>query len=163
LLLALLRELPRARGLGVDMDSAALAVARDNGERLGLGERATFRQSDWGRELTGLWPVIVANPPYIVESDIDGLDPEVARYDPRAALDGGLDGLDAYRALAPQVFRLLAPGGLVALEIGIGQAQAVETILDAAGLRNAGRVEDAGGCIRCILADLEEQPSARQL
>jgi release factor glutamine methyltransferase len=163
LLLALLRELPRARGLGVDMDSGALAVARDNGERLGLGARATFRQSDWGRELTGLWPVIVANPPYIVDSDIDGLDPEVARYDPRAALDGGRDGLDAYRALAPDLFRLLAPGGLAALEIGVGQAQAVETILDTAGLRSAGRIEDAGGCIRCILADLGDAPHGRHL
>jgi release factor glutamine methyltransferase len=110
-----------------------------------------------------LWPVIVANPPYIVESDIDGLDPEVARYDPRAALDGGRDGLDAYRALAPDLFRLLAPGGLAALEIGVGQAQAVETILEAASLRSAGQVEDAGGRIRCILADFGDEPHGRHL
>jgi methylase of polypeptide subunit release factors len=94
-----------------------------------------------------------------VDSDIDGLDPEVARYDPRAALDGGPDGLDAYRALAPEVFRLLAPGGLAALEIGIGQAQAVETVLSAAGLRSAGRIEDAGGRTRCILAISGDGPS----
>jgi release factor glutamine methyltransferase len=163
LLLALLRELPRARGLGVDIDPAALAVARDNAEHLGLSERAAFRHSDWGRELTGMWPVIVGNPPYIVDSDIDGLDPEVARYDPRAALDGGPDGLDAYRALAPEVFRLLAPGGLAALEIGIGQAQAVETVLSAAGLRSAGRIEDAGGRTRCILAISGDGPSGSRL
>ena len=161
LLLALLRELPRASGLGVDIDPAALAVARDNARSLGLGERAAFRRSDWGRELTGMWPVIVGNPPYIVGSDIDGLEPEVARYDPRAALDGGPDGLDAFRALAPEVFRLLAPGGLAALEIGLGQAQAVEAILKAAGLRSAGRVEDAGGRTRCILAVAGGGPSSR--
>jgi release factor glutamine methyltransferase len=163
LLLALLQELPRARGLGLDIDPAALAVARDNAESLGLGARAAFRHSDWGRELTGMWRVIVGNPPYIGNSDIDGLEPEVARYDPRPALDGGPDGLDAYRALAPEVVRLLAPGGLVALEIGIGQAVAVETVLGKAGLQCAQKVEDAGGRIRCILANLGDRPSGRQL
>jgi release factor glutamine methyltransferase len=145
----------------VDIDPAALAVARYNAESMGLSERAAFRHSDWGRELTGTWSVIVGNPPYVVASDIDDLEPEVARYDPRPALDGGLDGLDAFRALAPEVFRLLAPDGIAALEIGIGQAQAVETVLKAAGLRSTGRAEDAGGRTRCILATVGDGPNGR--
>lgn len=152
LLLALLREFPAAKGLGIDNDPAALAVARDNARSLELDRRAAFRRSDWGRGLTGMWRVIVANPPYIVDSDIGRLEPEVARYDPHLALDGGPDGLAAFRALARNAARLLAPDGLLALEIGIGQAEAVERILADVGLRGMGRVRDGGGRIRCLLA-----------
>jgi release factor glutamine methyltransferase len=161
LLLALLSELPRARGLGIDIDPAALAVARENSEILGLSDRAAFRRSDWGRDLTGSWRVIVSNPPYVPDSDIAALEPEVSRYDPRPALAGGADGLAAYRSLGPEVARLLAPGGLAAFEIGIGQAEAVETALEEAGLKSTARVEDAAGRTRCILTAAEDRPGKR--
>ena len=156
LLLALLSELPRARGLGVDIDSAALVVARENAASLGLASRADFAIGDWGREITGSWQVIVSNPPYIKDLEIVGLAPEVARFDPPAALFGGPDGLAAYQRLAPDLSRLLAPGGLAALEVGEGQAAAVERILAAVGLAGAGlapsgRARDMAGTVRCLL------------
>jgi release factor glutamine methyltransferase len=152
LLLALLAELPYARGLGVDISAAALAVARDNARMLGLSSRAQFRQGDWARELAGAWQVIVSNPPYIIESAIADLAPEVARYDPRVALAGGADGLESYRRLVPQAARLLAPGGILALEVGAGQGDDVERLLGAAGLIGLCRARDLAGTDRCVLA-----------
>jgi release factor glutamine methyltransferase len=154
LLLALLSELPRARGLGVDISPAALAVARENARRLGLSARAAFGQGDWAQGLPGSWQAIVSNPPYIMDTEIADLAPEVARYDPELALSGGPDGLAAYRSLAPQVARLLAPGGILAVEVGAGQAGEVARLLEAAGLAGLDRMRDLAGQERCVLATL---------
>lgn len=152
LLLALLRELPRAQGFGVDISAAALAVARSNARTLGLAGRSVFACGDWGGALSGAWQVIVSNPPYIIAQEIDALAPEVSRFDPRLALDGGGDGLAAYRELTGDLGRLLAPGGLCALEVGEGQAEAVERILIEAGLTPLERARDLVGRDRCVLA-----------
>lgn len=152
LLLALLSELPLAHGFGIDRDVEALAVAQANARALGLAGRAHFLAADWGTAVAGSWQVILSNPPYIKGTDIDGLAPEVARHDPRQALDGGHDGLDAYRTLATQIPRLAAPGGLIALELGLGQAAEVESLVVAAGLAPLARVKDLAGRDRCLLA-----------
>jgi len=152
LLLAVLSEYSWARGLGIDRSDAALAVAQRNAERSGLAQRARFALGDWGTGLDGPFDLIVTNPPYIPAAEIDTLAPEVACFEPRGALDGGPDGLACYRALAPDLARLLAPGGLAVLEIGAGQAAAVESILAAAGLTPDGRRRDLGGIERCLLA-----------
>ncbi len=157
LLLALLSELPRARGLGIDMDLEALAAARDNARGLGLSARAAFAKSDWGRDLIGSWQLIVSNPPYIKDSAIADLTPEVARYDPPRALSGGEDGLEAYRQLAPQISRLLAADGMAALEVGRGQADAVERLLGEAGLGTLDRTRDLAGIERCLVVTLGGQ------
>ena len=152
LLLALLSELPRATGLGVDDSAAALAIAQRNAERLGLAARADFRHGRWGKGMAGPFDVIVSNPPYVAESDWDGLQPEIRDFEPKAALVAGPDGLAAYRALAPDCARLLAPGGLCALEIGFGQGNAVAALLAAHGLTLAERRRDLAGIERCVLA-----------
>lgn len=155
LLLALLSELPRASGLGVDLSPAAVAVARRNAESLNLADRADFSEGDWTSNLTDSWQVIVSNPPYIIDVEIADLAPEVAGHDPRLALSGGPDGLAAYRSLIPQAARLLAPGGTLALEIGAGQVKDVERLLAATGLARAGCARDLSGIERCILAESE--------
>ncbi|MEK9662483.1 MAG: peptide chain release factor N(5)-glutamine methyltransferase [Alphaproteobacteria bacterium] len=153
LLLALLSELPHAIGTGVDRSAAALAVAAGNARALGLAGRATWRQGSWTEGLDGRFDVIVSNPPYIPSSDIAGLADEVARFEPRAALDGGRDGFDAYRALMPGVRRLVARGGLVAFEVGAGQAGAVAALAAASGLTPAGTCRDLAGIERVVLAE----------
>ena len=127
LLLALLHELPNATGLGVDVSAAALAVAHGECERARpCAARATFRSRRLGRRhRSPRFDIVISNPPYIRAATIAGLQPEVARFEPRLALDGGADGLDAYRSLAPAAARLLAPGGLAAFEIGLGQGDSV--------------------------------------
>jgi len=152
LLLALLQELPNAGGLGLDRDPAAAEAARANAAALGLAGRAEIRCADWADGLDGRFDVVVCNPPYVATHEIDTLAPEVARYDPRGALDGGLDGLDAYRALAPRLDGWLAADGLAALEVGQGQAEAVAALLRAAGLRSPASVCDLAGVPRCVLA-----------
>ncbi len=152
LLLALLSELPGAEGLGVDRSEAAVLVARENAESLGLAGRAGFATGDWAQGLDADWDVVVCNPPYIAESEIPALAPEVGRYDPAEALAGGGDGLAAYRRLVPQVAGILAPDGLFALELGAGQAAAVSALAMAAGLRVLGCRRDLRGVERCLLA-----------
>jgi release factor glutamine methyltransferase len=152
LLLALLSALPRASGLGIDISAQAVTVARANAEALGLSARAGFRCADWGSGAEGFWQVIVSNPPYIVEGALPRLPPEVALYDPPTALLGNADGLGAYRALVPHAARLLAPGGVIAVEVGRGQAASVESILAKAGLKCLERRRDLSGIDRCILA-----------
>lgn len=151
LLLALLHELRNARGLGIDASGQALEVARENADALGLALRAAFRRGDWDEEVGPAFDILVSNPPYIPSGEIDALQPEVARYEPRLALDGGADGLLAYRRLAPAAARLLAPGGLTAFEVGIGQGDSVVRIMQAAGLRHIATVRDLGGIQRCVL------------
>lgn len=151
LLLALLAELPRARGLGIDISPEAVAVARANAVAAGLGDRADFRQDNWGDDVTEKFDLIVSNPPYIADADIDALDPEVARFDPRVALAGGVDGLDAYRGLAARIVRLSQPGGLAFLEVGTGQAPHVGRIMEAEGLEFDGVRPDLSGIGRCVV------------
>jgi release factor glutamine methyltransferase len=152
ILLALLSELPNATGLGVDKSPAALEVARENALALGLAGRAGFKLGDWGRDIDECFDAITSNPPYIPDVDIAGLEPEVAGFEPRLALAGGGDGLSCYRALAPDVARLLVPGGVAALEVGRGQAAAVTAILGDAGLTLRAVQRDLGGVERCVVA-----------
>jgi release factor glutamine methyltransferase len=152
LLLALLSELPCAIGLGVDDSPAALAVAKRNAERLGLASRAELRQGRWGAGLQERFDLIVSNPPYVPQAEWDRLQPEIRCFEPQAALVAGTDGLAAYRELAPDCARLLAPAGLCALEIGSGQGDAVAELLKRQGLHVTARYRDLAGIERCLVA-----------
>lgn len=134
ILLALLSELSGAVGLGTDISVAALHTARSNAVDLGLADRACFIACDYAAALSGAFDLVVSNPPYIRSAEIAGLAAEVRNFDPPRALDGGPDGLDAYRALIPQAARLLAPQGVLALEVGQGQHGDVGALMIAAGL-----------------------------
>ena len=151
ILLALLSELPLARGIGIDRSSGAVAVAGENAATLGLSNRCGLVLGDWA---TAIRPssvdVVVSNPPYIPSQTIDGLQPEVARYDPREALDGGADGLSAYRDLAPQIADILRPGGLAVFEVGAGQADPVCRLMKQVGFNNLRRTLDFSGTQRCV-------------
>jgi len=146
ILLALLSELPDAMGVGTDISTAALRTARANARNLGLARRAAFVACDYASALSGAFDLIVSNPPYIRSGEINDLASEVRDHDPLGALDGGSDGLDAYRALIPQAVRLLAPGGGLALEVGHDQGADVEQLMAAAGLalRGPPRTDLAG-------------------
>ena len=134
LLLALLCELPHACGIGTDLSQCALACARDNADALGLSARASFLACDYGAALTGPLDLIVSNPPYVARGDIAGLQAEVREFDPRRALDGGVEGLDGYRAIATDARRLLAPDGALVVELGCGPLGAGTSLVAAAGL-----------------------------
>lgn len=151
ILLALLGELHNATGIGTDISNEALAAARGNAAQLGFGSRAEFVLSDFGAALTGRFDLIVSNPPYIPSSDIAALAPEVRR-DPRRALDGGVDGLDAYRTIAGQAARLIKPDGMLVVELGIGQQPAVATLFRAAGLEPEPARNDLAGIPRALPA-----------
>lgn len=149
LLLTLLRHFREARGVGTDASPRALAWARANAERLGVGRRLTLLRTEWARGVDGPFEVVASNPPYIPTGEIDGLQPEVARFEPRLALDGGPDGLDAYRAILPDLPRLLAPDGAAFLEIGQGQGAALTALAAVEGLD--GRLHrDLSGIARCL-------------
>ena len=134
ILLALLSELPGAYGVGTDISVAALRTASRNAVHLGLAARAAFVACDYAAALSGALDLIVSNPPYIGSADIAGLPVEVRDHDPLLALDGGADGLDAYRILIPQAARLLGPGGALVVEAGHGQSSEIQRLIDAAGL-----------------------------
>jgi release factor glutamine methyltransferase len=134
LLLALLSEWPMAHGVGTDVSGDALRCARGNAAALGLADRASFVACDYGAALAGPLDLIVSNPPYVASEEIATLAPEVREFDPRRALDGGRDGLDAYRTIARQARHLLAPAGVLVLELGARQLAAVEQLLAAEGL-----------------------------
>jgi release factor glutamine methyltransferase len=138
LLLALLSELPLASGVGTDMSGAALGCAHRNAAALGLAARAAFVACDFGAALQGPFDLVVSNPPYVRRDDIATLAPEVRVFDPWLALDGGADGLDAYRSIAATARHLLSPDGLLVLELGDGQLGAVEGLLAAAGFEPVG-------------------------
>jgi release factor glutamine methyltransferase len=151
LLLALLSEYPDASGLGVERDPAAADVARGNAAALGMDGRARVAVGDWGEGVAPAWDAIVVNPPYIPSGEIAGLMPEVKHFEPRLALDGGADGLQAYRDVAPQLAPLLARQGIAAIELGLGQAVPVSRIMAAAGLAIRGLRHDLRGVARCLL------------
>ncbi len=147
LLLAALTEFPSAWGLGVDRSAAAAALASRNANALGLGARAAFLCCDWADPLSARFDLVLSNPPYIPSADIAGLMPEVARYEPGRALDGGADGLDAYRRILATLAGLLAPGGVAVLEVGVGQADAVAAL----AMRPTTFRADLGGIRRAMV------------
>ncbi|MDQ8756698.1 peptide chain release factor N(5)-glutamine methyltransferase [Sphingosinicella sp. LHD-64] len=148
LLLAALDQWPDARGLGIDRSETALAYARRNAERLGLADRADLHLGDWGEGIDGPFDLILCNPPYIESAA--PLPAGVADWEPPEALYAGPDGLDDYRRLAPEIARLLAPGGVACVEIGAGQEAAVTAIF---GYRRftVSSLGDLNGVIRCLI------------
>jgi release factor glutamine methyltransferase len=157
LLLAVLHDRAAAFGIGVDRSEAAARTARDNARALGLADRAAFTVGDWATALAGRFDLVLSNPPYIPDSDIAALEPEVREHDPRLAQSGGADGLDAYRALAAALPGLLAPGGTAVVELGIGQAADVAALFRAVGLDIAGTAHDLAGIPRCVVATRGEK------
>jgi release factor glutamine methyltransferase len=147
ILCAALTEFPNATGIGFESSPQAHAVAARNAGRL-IGPRAEVRLADWNTA-EGPFDLVFSNPPYIPSAEIESLDPDVARFEPRTALDGGPDGLDAYRALAPLLSRIVAPGGFTLLEIGAGQASAMGTLFPQ--LQMIRLAPDLAGIPRCVL------------
>ncbi len=157
LLLTLLKEFPQAHGVGLEASPDALAIARANAESLGVASRASLRLGDWRQPgwidlLGGPFDLAVSNPPYIEAAAIDGLMPEVARHEPRLALDGGADGLAAYRTLAAAGPRLVTPGGYFLVEGGEGQATEIAGLFAAAGLIPGTPFKDLAGIDRVVPA-----------
>ncbi|MCW0233482.1 MAG: peptide chain release factor N(5)-glutamine methyltransferase [Ferrovibrio sp.] len=150
LLLSLLHELPNATGLGIDVSPPALKIAQQNADTLGLAGRAAFRLGSWGKGVEECFDILIANPPYIESGVVPQLEPEVADHDPLLALDGGADGLDAYRALVPDLAHLAAKDALVALEVGMGQDVAVSRLLATAGFGPIAVLPDLGGIGRVV-------------
>lgn len=153
LLLAALDQWLQAKGVGVDMSPAALAVARGNAERLGLADRANFRLGDWGEGLSGPFDLILINPPYIARDVALAGD---VLHEPESALFAGPDGLDDYRRIAPLLPRLLGAGGMAAIEIGYDQRESVTGLLCDQGLSVAVR-HDLAGHDRCLVATRGEE------
>jgi release factor glutamine methyltransferase len=151
ILITLLAECITASGTGTDTSGQALAMARGNSVLHGVAARASFRQGSWTGGLEGPFDLIVSNPPYIPTGEIDGLDREVRLHDPLPALDGGLDGLQAYREIAAGLARLLATGGHVVFEIGAGQEADVTAIMAGARFVPAGQRRDLGGHVRALV------------
>jgi len=151
ILLALLSEMPEAEGIGTDISLAALRTAKGNAARLGFAPRAAFVACNYASALSGAFDLMVSNPPYIPTAEIAGLAGEVRDYDPPGALDGGADGLSAYRALIPQAAGLLAPGGTLIVEAGLGQSGLIREIMTAAGLTPEGPPKaDLAGIPRAV-------------
>lgn len=151
LLLAALSEYPQARGVGVDLSPQAAALAKRNSVRTGLEKRSAFLAGSWADALTGRFDVVLSNPPYIESGDLARLMPEVLQYEPARALDGGADGLDAYRILCAALPGLLVRGGYAILEMGIGQIDAVSALGTASGLRDVAHKADLGGIERALV------------
>lgn len=154
--IALVHERPKIELVGVDASAEALAIARFNAVAQLVADRVQLIEGDWGKGLPDAsFDLIVSNPPYVRADAIDLLAPEIARFEPRMALDGGADGLDAYRALFPEIRRLLKPGGRFAVEIGEGQAEAVWAYAAASGLSPEGVRDDLAGIARVVYGRYE--------
>lgn len=153
LLLALLSELPAARGVATDKSLAALTLARSNARRLGFADRCAFIACNFTDALRGPFDLVVSNPPYICSAEIAGLAPEVRDHDPRIALDGGMDGLAAYRVIADDALRILVPRGCLIMELGQGQSDNVSAIVRSAGLTIETPIRrDLAGITRALCA-----------
>ncbi|WP_374630340.1 peptide chain release factor N(5)-glutamine methyltransferase [Pannonibacter indicus] len=150
IILALLNELPQARGLAIDLSRGALETARANAGRHGLEDRLCFAQASYGESLAPVFDWIVSNPPYIASDVIAGLDEDVRKHDPVLALDGGPDGLVAYRAIVPQALAALRPGGRLGFEIGFDQGGAVCGLMAEAGFQDLEIIQDLGGNDRVV-------------
>lgn len=162
ILLAILAERPNARGLGVDVSEEALAVARENAANLELQGRAALLRGDWTAGLDAdAFDLVVCNPPYVASGVIPTLDPEVRDHEPRLALDGGPEGLDAYRRLALEVLRVLKPGGWFLVEIGHDQREPVETLFREAGAEDVRTEKDLANRDRMIAG--RKKPLGNQL
>lgn len=160
LILAILAERPAAKGLGIDVSEEALAVARENAANLGLAQRCALLRGDWTAGLDDAgFDLVVSNPPYIATHVIEELEPEVRDHEPRLALDGGPDGLSAYRILAPEILRVLKPGGRFAVEIGYDQKAAVEALFREAGGQAVRTLVDLSGNDRVVTG--EKRPLER--
>ncbi len=155
LLLSLLHERSDAHGTGIDISDEALAVAASNAARLGLSPRASFRCGNWTGGIEGRFDLVISNPPYIRRTDIETLDREVREHDPRLALDGGEDGLDAYRALGTAIPDVLTQTGHAVIELGEGQGEAVRAIFESAGMAVLRIVPDLFGVPRALVAALQ--------
>ncbi|HEX3485778.1 MAG TPA: peptide chain release factor N(5)-glutamine methyltransferase [Micropepsaceae bacterium] len=160
LLLALLSERPNAAGIGIDISQTALAFAARNAAALGLEKRAAFVCGDWLENISGAFDAILVNPPYIPSAELSELELEVARYEPRLALDGGPDGLAEYRRVAACLPAHLKPQGLAFFELGLGQAESVGAVLKQQGLAIEGTVCDLAGIPRCLVAGVRGPGSA---
>ena len=150
LILALLSEYSQAAGVGIDLSDQALAIASENAQRLGFNERVRFEKGDWTEGLEGSFDLVVSNPPYIEDAEIERLAPEVARYEPMLALSGGGDGMKDYRRIAKGIGRLLKPEGMVAVEIGEGQTNAVSEVFSQAGFERLEVARDLAGIERVL-------------
>jgi release factor glutamine methyltransferase len=155
ILLALLSQLPKATGVGVDIAADAIETAAANARRLGLEARATLAFGSWAERLTGKFDVVVSNPPYIVRDEIAALPVDVRDFDPHISLDGGEDGLDAYRAIFSDLDRVLAKGGAAFVEIGFGQADAVRSLAALRGFATTLR-KDLSGIERVVILTREQ-------
>jgi release factor glutamine methyltransferase len=151
ILLALLLELPNATGIGTDISTAALLVARGNAVHTGLAARSHFAACHYGAALRAPFDLIVCNPPYIASGEIAGLHPEVRDHDPRPALDGGISGLDGYRAVIADAHPLLGPKGILVVELGAGQAEDVAALMRSGGLTPEAPKPDLSGHFRALL------------
>ncbi len=158
LLCALLDVFPQAQGLGVDLSKEACAVARENLSRCELAPRGQVRQGSWEAGLPGPYDLVVSNPPYIETAALAGLDPEVRLYDPMLALDGGPDGLMAYREICALLPALVAPGGFVIFEVGQGQAEAVAALMTRQGFENVRAKRDLAGVERAVMGERVTAP-----
>lgn len=152
LLVTLLCEMSHARGVGVDINAGAIAMARENAHMHGVDARVSFLCGDWLAAIDGQFDLIISNPPYIRSDDIVGLEPEVKFFEPYCALDGGADGLECYRRISKEVIGKLKNGGKLVFELGMGQHAAVVDILETAGYRIDGAHEDLSGTVRCLWA-----------
>jgi release factor glutamine methyltransferase len=153
ILCALLASFPHVFGVGVERSEAACKMAKKNLATLGFAHRGAIVCGSWAEAIAASFDVIVSNPPYIAQGAIAGLDPEVRDYDPHLALDGGADGYDAYRAIVPQLPRLLAPDGVTVFELGQGQENIVKELFESAGLQVTGMRRDLAGIERAITAE----------
>lgn len=161
--LSLLSQLPNSAGQATDISSDAVATAQSNASSLGLADRFHAFVSDWFADVQGQFDFIVSNPPYIATSIVAGLDEGVRGYDPLIALDGGHDGLHAYREIATHVANHLLPGGFVAVEIGFDQHDSVKRLFDAAGFLLVDAAKDLGGQDRVLLFRQNEALSDRKI
>lgn len=153
ILLSILHEKRQALGIGVDQSEAALEIAKINSKKLELDERTQFNTSNWFEAVKGkTYDVIVSNPPYIPSADIEHLDVDVKEYDPMSALDGGEDGYDDYRHIISNAKNYLAASGLIAFEVGIGQADKIAEMLAKVGFLHINIREDLSGVKRCVYA-----------
>lgn len=157
ILIALLKKFPAAAGVGVDISEFALEVARDNAARNGVADRASFVRGDWTQSINESFDLIVSNPPYIPSGDIPNLDAEVRNHDPILALDGGFDGLDAYKKIFSQMKKLFLPGGAGFFEVGILQAEGVARLARNAGFLVRGYHTDSAGILRVVEIDSGEK------
>lgn len=151
LLITLLNLYPNSLGTGVDISSAALQIAMENAETHQVTDRANFMQSDWFENVPGLYDLIISNPPYITHAALAELAPTVSQYDPKLALDGGADGLDAYRILTRHALSFLKVGGWLAVEIGYDQAESVTQLFNAAHFQHVALYYDLSGHPRVII------------